>query len=138
MTKLGNLRSKAGLTQRDVAKKMHVSESAVGKWERGETQIDYNTLIDLLIIYGITDVRTQRRFADEYLREGRKNHIAGSACNEGPSSCRQEPIFDELIDAWKEMTRARNAFIKASNHFDMLVKKSGVSDSQILDEILGK
>ena len=138
MANLSSLRYRAGLTQKDVAKLMHVSESTIGKWERRESKIDYNDLIDLLIIYGITETRTQRRFADEYFREDRRREPSSSAHWDEPPPRQQEGLSDELIEAWKELMITKNAFIKASNHFDRLVSKSGISEAQILDELFGK
>lgn len=138
MPSLKELRKRKGMTQQDVASRLNVSESTIGKWERRETKIDYNDLIDLLIIYGITETRTQRRFADEYFREDRKREPASSARWNEPPPRQQEGLSDELIEAWKELMITKNAFIKASNHFDRLVSKSGISEAQILDELLGR
>lgn len=138
MANLSSLRHRAGLTQKDVAKLMHVSESTIGKWERRESKIDYNDLIDLLNIYGISEIRTQRRFADEYLREGENRYPVDAVHWDEPPFRQREAISDELVEAWKDVMITKNAFIKASNHFDRLVRKSGMSEVQILDELFGK
>lgn len=39
MLNLKELRLNAGLTQAEVAKKMHVSQAAVHRWEAGDTRI---------------------------------------------------------------------------------------------------
>lgn len=39
MLNLKELRLNAGLTQAEVAKKMHVSQAAVHRWETGDTRI---------------------------------------------------------------------------------------------------
>lgn len=39
--KVKQLRIDGGLTQKELAKKLHISESAVSMWERGERSIGF-------------------------------------------------------------------------------------------------
>ena len=48
------LRSERGLTQNEVAEKLHISNKAVSKWERGESVPDLYVLKQLADFYGIT------------------------------------------------------------------------------------
>lgn len=49
--KLKELRSQEGLTQKDLAEKLHVSFQTVSKWENGENEPDINTLKELAILF---------------------------------------------------------------------------------------
>ena len=68
MLNLKELRLNAGLTQAEVAKKMHVSQAAVHRWEAGDTRIArkhhkglarlYKCTIDELFAGGEEDAKT--------------------------------------------------------------------------------
>lgn len=68
MLNLKELRLNAGLTQAEVAKKMHVSQAAVHRWETGDTRIArkhhkglsrlYKCTIDELFAGGEEDAKT--------------------------------------------------------------------------------
>lgn len=68
MLNLKELRLNAGLTQAEVAKKMHVSQAAVHRWENGDTRIArkhhkglarlYKCTIDELFAGGEEDAKT--------------------------------------------------------------------------------
>lgn len=68
MLNLKELRLNAGLTQAEVAKKMHVSQAAVHRWETGNTRIArkhhkglarlYKCTIDELFAGGEEDAKT--------------------------------------------------------------------------------
>ena len=68
MVNLKELRLNAGLTQAEVAKKMHVSQAAVHRWETGDTRIArkhhkglarlYKCTIDELFAGGEEDAKT--------------------------------------------------------------------------------
>jgi len=66
---LGNfiaaLRRANGLTQRELADKLNVSDKAVSRWERDETLPDLSLIPELADVFGVT--------ADEILRGERKN-----------------------------------------------------------------
>lgn len=47
------LREKAGLTQKELADKLYVSDNVVSKWERGESLPDAETLARLAEIFGV-------------------------------------------------------------------------------------
>lgn len=51
---LREYREKAGLRQVDVAKKMHVDQGAVSKWETGENGISRKYHKKLAKLYGVT------------------------------------------------------------------------------------
>lgn len=50
----GDLRKKAGLSQNDLADKVHVTRQAVSRWERGETVPEIETLKTLSELFGVT------------------------------------------------------------------------------------
>lgn len=52
--RIRELRMKAGLSQQTLGQMMGVSAVAVGKWERGQTQPDINTLTRLADLFGTT------------------------------------------------------------------------------------
>jgi transcriptional regulator with XRE-family HTH domain len=70
MRKIGSLiqvlRTEKGWTQNDVAKKIGVTEKAVGKWEQGKGDPDIDLLLPLARLFGIS--------SDE-LMEGKRNEI---------------------------------------------------------------
>ena len=47
------LREKAGLTQKELADKLYVSDNVVSKWERGESLPDAETIVRLADIFGV-------------------------------------------------------------------------------------
>ena len=51
---LSALRKENGLTQKEVAQKVSVSDKAVSKWERGLSLPDITLLIPLAELFGIT------------------------------------------------------------------------------------
>lgn len=63
------LREKTGLTQKELADKLYVSDNVVSKWERGESRPDPETLVMIAEIFGVEigsiiysdeDARTQK------------------------------------------------------------------------------
>ena len=44
-----------GLTQREFAEKLYVTESAVSKWERGMSYPDVTLLRDICAVLGVTE-----------------------------------------------------------------------------------
>lgn len=59
--KFRKFRKRAGLTQTELAKKIDMTQSAVGSWERGETYPRVSKLKELAALYGCT--------VDELLQE---------------------------------------------------------------------
>lgn len=53
-TKLADLRKRNGFSQEALAEKMGVSRQAVSKWERGESNPDTDTLIELANLYSVS------------------------------------------------------------------------------------
>lgn len=51
-TRIKILREKAGMTQADLAKEMHVSREAVNQWERGARDIKSGTIVALAHVLG--------------------------------------------------------------------------------------
>jgi len=49
-------REKLGLSQAEFAKKVHVSQQAVGKWERGESLPDIFMLSKIGAVFGTNDI----------------------------------------------------------------------------------
>ena len=52
--KLVSLRKQKGVTQEDLAKILHCSKNAVGKYERGESEPDIHSLIVLSNYFGVS------------------------------------------------------------------------------------
>ena len=59
-----NRRKELGLTQQQLADKLHVSSQAVSKWENGTTYPNIEILFDLAIVLDVT--------TDDILAGGRK------------------------------------------------------------------
>lgn len=53
-SRLADLRKRNGYSQETLAEKMGVSRQAVSKWERGESNPDTDTLIDLARLYSVS------------------------------------------------------------------------------------
>ena len=51
--KISDLRKKRGMTQDDLGKAMNVSYQAVSKWERGESQPDFETMSKIAKLFGV-------------------------------------------------------------------------------------
>jgi len=51
---LKQCRERKGLTQEDVAERLHITRQAVSKWERGINEPDIETIIRLSDIYEVT------------------------------------------------------------------------------------
>lgn len=52
--KIKELRKKKGLTQNELADKLHVTYQAVSRWENGDTEPSYDTLKQLATIFECT------------------------------------------------------------------------------------
>ncbi len=52
--KVKRLRIGEGLTQKELAKKLHVSESAVSMWERGERSIGFEKADEIADLFGVS------------------------------------------------------------------------------------
>ncbi|MGN0474915.1 MAG: helix-turn-helix domain-containing protein [Acutalibacteraceae bacterium] len=65
------LRKSAGMTQRDLADKLNVSDKAVSRWERDECAPDLSLIPVIADIFGVT--------ADELLRGERKSAVNATA-----------------------------------------------------------
>ena len=48
------LRSRDRLSQKELADKLHVSASAIGNWEQGTRRPDYETMVKISEVFGIT------------------------------------------------------------------------------------
>ena len=53
-SRIKDLREKAGLTQADLAKEMHVSREAVNQWERGARDLKSGTIIELAEFFHVS------------------------------------------------------------------------------------
>lgn len=53
-SKIKRLRTEKKMTQAELAEKMHVSSSAISKWERGQVGLDIHTACELAGIFGIS------------------------------------------------------------------------------------
>lgn len=52
--KVKRMRIDEGLTQKELAKKLHVSESAVSMWERGERSIGFEKADEIADLFGVS------------------------------------------------------------------------------------
>lgn len=48
------LREQANITQAELAQKLDVTQQAVGRWERGQTSPDYETLKRLSVLFNVS------------------------------------------------------------------------------------
>lgn len=48
------LRIEQGMTQRDLAIKLHKAESTIGMWEQGRRELDYESLNDLANLFNVS------------------------------------------------------------------------------------
>lgn len=87
------LRKANGLTQKDLAEKLNVSDKSVSRWERDEGAPDLSLIPVIAEVFGIT--------CDELLRGERK-----------PESQRQEPVAEEPLTPKADKQRQR--LLKAS------------------------
>ncbi len=51
--KIADLRKKRGMTQDELGKAMNVSYQAVSKWERDESQPDFETMTKIANLFGV-------------------------------------------------------------------------------------
>ena len=63
LTMLKKLRKQRKLTQHDIAEALHISQTSVSKYERGESEPDLEMVIKMSDFFGVT--------IDEFIR-GRK------------------------------------------------------------------
>lgn len=87
------LRKANGMTQKDLAEKLNVSDKSVSRWERDEGAPDLSLIPVIAEVFGIT--------CDELLRGERK-----------PESQRQEPVAEETLTPKADKQRQR--LLKAS------------------------
>ncbi len=52
--RLKSLRQEKDMLQQDLAEKLHVSKSTISGWEVGRNQPNYDTLIELSILFGVS------------------------------------------------------------------------------------
>ena len=53
-TRIASLRQSLGLSQAELAKRLHISTSAIGMYEQGRREPSVDTLIALAQIFGVT------------------------------------------------------------------------------------
>ena len=71
--KLTSLRVQKGLSQSELAERLHVTRQAVSRWEGGKTEPDVDTLIAIAKIFGVS--LDYLCGADEVLRPERKEEL---------------------------------------------------------------
>ena len=84
--------TKANLTQADLARVLQVSPAAVGLWEQGRRQPDYDTLVKIAAYFGVTT-----------------DYLLGKDTAEKPTFPKPEPppLAKEevrLIDKYRQLT----------------------------------
>jgi transcriptional regulator with XRE-family HTH domain len=68
---LRRLREAAGVTRKEAAEKVHVTESKIGRLEQGRVGLDEGDVVDLLKLYGIDD-RRERNALLSVVREANR------------------------------------------------------------------
>ncbi len=63
-TALSRLRKERGLTQRELADLLHISQTSVSKYERGAAEPDLEMVLAMADFFGVS--------TDEFLRAGRR------------------------------------------------------------------
>ena len=63
-SKIKRLRTEKKMTQAELAEKMHVSSSAISKWERGQAGLDIHTACELAGIFGISVSELTERLSE--------------------------------------------------------------------------
>jgi len=84
--KIFALRSKAGLSQGDLAEKLEVSRQSVSKWETGQSVPDLDKIIKLADLFGVS--------VDELVREDAR-----------PEPHKSEPGLDDVLQREDENSR---------------------------------
>jgi transcriptional regulator with XRE-family HTH domain len=86
--RMRELREKAGMTQRDLAQRLGVFQTATSKWELGQTQPSHEDLLALCGIFGVTpsDLFTEPRTVSAKRGRGRPKKQVNSA----PSAARAD------------------------------------------------
>ncbi len=91
------LRKAKGLTQKDLAEKLNVSDKAVSRWERDECAPDLTLIPVLAEIFGVT--------TDELLRGERKNENEPNPVYQKEKSQKQiQNLFTKKVTRFKDMT----------------------------------
>lgn len=94
------LRRAAGMTQRDLAEQLNVSDKAVSRWERDESAPDLTLLPLIADLFGITVdelLRGQRKASSETPQPPREDGEAVAASAAQPSSKRQKMLFGNRL-----------------------------------------
>ena len=73
--KIYSLRKQAGLSQEELADKLNVSRQTVSKWELGDSTPDFDKIVPLCNIFGITTEELLRDKKIEEKREEKKESI---------------------------------------------------------------
>lgn len=74
--RLLNLRKEKGLTQKELAEKLHYSDKVISKWERGESLPDLEAIEKLLLFYKISaDSLIKDQLTDHQDKIKEEDHI---------------------------------------------------------------
>ena len=87
------LRKASGMTQKELAEKLNVSDKAVSRWERDESAPDLSLIPVIAEIFGVT--------SDEILRGERA--CAKEPAAEGNSEKGRKQIINLFISIWNQM-----------------------------------
>lgn len=85
ITKLKELRLKHNMTQKELAEKLCKGESTISMWERGDREMDYETLKDISSLFnvsidyllGLTDENKEDRDTPFGLKESQVKEMIG-------------------------------------------------------------
>ena len=100
-----NLRKVNRLTQSELAKKLHVSDKLVSKWETGEGQPSMDDVIELSKIFGVSV---------DYL-------VTGTLRDNDSKAINKEPTIDQYKDDFKVFLKKLLKENKLFNFYDILV-----------------
>lgn len=135
MNNIKVLRVKSGMSQRELAEKLHVHQTAVSQWEKGRVNPDLQTQKNLAAFFGVTidyllgvSEESQKYFASNI---SDSNFIQGNGSvmvNETDTASKEEA---ELLRIYRSLdVRGRAKLLNAAFDIEdekMLEKKDGVN-----------
>lgn len=105
--KLKELRVNAGYTQKQLAEKMNVSQTAIALWENGSREPSFDTIKEIAEIFGVMPasiigfdeefIELLEIYAKETARTNHKSQSTGKITNPlDDKTCKINKLFDQL------------------------------------------
>lgn len=91
---IAQLRKEQGITQRELAEQLHVSDKTISHWERGDSSPDLSIVPQLADIFGIT--------CDELLRGERNEHFSAPEQAEPAIETDNKALISKLQEKYKK------------------------------------